>query len=119
MVDILTPDRIAIFRGWVDMSLMVDACTLRGALAEALDSHEVLEADRDSWQATVEEAMDKNVNKSLTQRHEMREASLKEQLAKAHADVLALANELREFEDLRFSVLTRPSVKQLLLKDQW
>jgi len=42
-------------------------------------------AERDSWKATAEEAMDKNVNRGLLQRHEMREAALREQLVEARA----------------------------------
>lgn len=55
----------------------------------------VLQADRDSWKATAEEAMDKNVDQGLLQRHEMREAGMRKQLADAKVDVRVLTKALR------------------------
>ena len=60
---------------------------------ELLTSHEALRVERDSWQATAEELGDKNVNKALTQRHEMREAALQKQLAEVQKD-LRMGNHL-------------------------
>ncbi len=49
---------------------------LRAALAEATEELE-------SWKATAEELGDRNVNKALSARHEMREADLRKRLAAA------------------------------------
>jgi len=135
---ILTPEKVATFRRWADTW---EEYALRGTLAETLDSHEALreqlaeaQADRDSWQATAEVLADKNVNKSLLQRHEMREAALKEQLADARNAVRALVEAVSQPEhshshfldgghegcvfcrgwNMRKRVLARPRVKRLL-----
>ena len=50
------------------------------------DRYEDLRTDRDSWKATAEELADKNVNKALAQRHEMREARLRRELTEAKAN---------------------------------
>lgn len=79
MTDILTPAQIAEIKDkW---SHSANTPTWGGLLA----SHEALRVERDSWQATAEELGDKNVNKALTQRHEMREATLRAQLAETES----------------------------------
>lgn len=54
------------------------------------DSHEALRADRNNWQATAEESTAKNLNESLADRHKMREARLKRDLALLQAKYDAL-----------------------------
>ena len=74
MADILTPEQVAKFRRWADMGSLVAAYALRGALAEALDSHETL-CER------LNEA-----NAFLSESASERELALRAQLAKARAD---------------------------------
>ena len=60
------------------------------------DRYEDLRTDRDSWKATAEELADKNVNKALAQRHEMREARLRRELTEAKANNVGLRDRLNE-----------------------
>ena len=77
MSEILTPEQVQVARSSPEMGDNGKLITLVFLLC---DSHEALRTDRDSWQATAEELGDKNVNKALTARHEMREALLKKQV---------------------------------------
>ena len=104
MADILTPKQVARCKSHIYRSTpftVGQLCDsheeLRQRLATLRELRELerkqlteVTIQRDSWQATAEELADKNVNKSLRQRHEMREAKLKNQLAEAQADVQAL-----------------------------
>ena len=85
-VEILTPEQVQVIRS---SQYLGENNELLTPVALLCDSHEALRTDRDSWQATAEELGDKNVNKALTARHEMREASLKRQLGEARAALLA------------------------------
>ena len=91
MTAILTPEQVALRNHG---SLCSCGCSEKDWTLS--DSHEALRADRDSWQATAEELDNKNVNKSLTQRHAMREAALRVKLAEARADLLALGEAMQK-----------------------
>ena len=77
MSKILTPEQVQVIRS---SQYLGENNELLTPVALLCDSHEALRTDRDSWQATAEELGDKNVNKALTARHEMREALLKKQV---------------------------------------
>lgn len=91
---VLTPEQVAATRSsqWLGEGKE----ELLTPVAILCDSHEDLRADRDSWQATAEELEDRNVNKALLARHEMREARLREELAEVHDVAANLGNELAE-----------------------
>ena len=93
MAEILTPEQVVAIR--LNQPLDDGLEELVTPIEQLCNSHEALRADRDSWQATVEELADKNVNKSLTQRHEMREAALQKKLAEARADIRALGEAMQ------------------------
>ena len=83
-MDKMTPEQAAV---WKDRYLDWPGAIPKIEVRRLFDSYKALreqlaevERDRDSWKATAEEASEKNVNKVLTQRHEMREKSLQEQL---------------------------------------
>ena len=82
MSEILTPEQV---RTLLAGQWLGNPDERRSPVGILCDSHEALRADRDSWRATAEELDDKNVNKALTARHEMREARLKKQVAELQA----------------------------------
>lgn len=83
MTNILTPEQVEA----IEVEWQHGRCTFQQAFDMMQNSHKALQKLCGSWQATAEEATDINVNKALTARHEMREAALKDQLAKALADL--------------------------------
>lgn len=89
MTDILTPEQIACIKEqWPGM-------TATCPWDELLASHEALRTESDSWQATAEELGDKNVNKTLADRHKMREKALRKQLAEAKKELTVALVALR------------------------
>ena len=121
MADILTPEQVAVFRGWADMSPIVAAYALRTALAETLDSNEALREQL----AKVRELREFNKKQLAEARAactaaSQSRASVVIALQEAEADVLALVKAFQSVyvnhsgREVRSTVLARPGVKRVM-----